>query len=712
MWVAGRSTCQGDDAAVRRQADELAPLLAHHGAILGPPDQPTYNRDDERFRETANRLSQQGENAERSFRWKTTTTRQEHNWTITEESVKDHTLEAAVFYGSLGMLMNREAQRSHQTAVFRLRQEAAKDLMRIGDDVEQLRLSSQERLRDQCYMPFTGPARSEPRLEFSLDRVDPQGSPIEEEWRQRDLGQPQQVHPMLRIRNPGRMLHRVMLTLDYFHYRLPDSPVMRQVFWIPEWKTDGVFAVAEAFRLNQGNRTIAGLADSINELRGSCGQPTFPGFLGVLRVRYSLASDECRQESVEVNFGANRLLIRDSMLKSAEDLAIRLMALGSNSDEWQGLNAVERASREKIMTGASRECAKAAIDLAPSDWPEKEHAEALRKDFRVVGRKLESLRESALKSCADGHVYVGTRMGPWAQHSHMTGRYAIEFQSQKPTAQHIDVVITRAGDGVNQADSKGFLGQLVANPEDRTEVILSLKPAAKAPLGGKKPATTSTSPRFAKQAPRPSNRTKPNPVDIRTSKTPGLAWFEREWQLKWKADRWACVFDQTVFEFAETKTTPPPVAGAGRGFEDRPKPVPSRANVALRQGPAGFTEESVWAGSRQVTGANGVIIRKEDVQLTVLHRVSETPSTGGGDFEAELVVEGQPKVVIHMKVGGLRADAISWMTKPIQRAGERFPRGTAPYAGTLRDGVIEVISQPTTDNSNADNAMIQLRRTK
>lgn len=767
-----------DDALLRRQADELAPLLSHYGALLGPPDRSTHIRDDEKFRETARRLSQEGANAELqeiarqcvtiaakldkshtlydeltkdrpgpgknifqmmqwvseqsakgAFRWETTTVRREHNWTITETSVKDHTLEAAVFYGSIGMIMNREAERQHQVAVFKLRQAVAKELIKVGDEVEQLRLKTHERLRDQYFVPAAGAPRIEPRLEFKMGRSDPQGTPIEEEWQQRARRSPkdsrpptpeeerqrqeamtQQVHPFLRVRNPGPTLHRVLLTIDYVHYRWPQEPVMRQIYWIPEWKADETFAVTEAFRLNLKNRAVAGLADDINELRGSCGQQMFPGFLGLLSAKYSLASDELRQESVEINFDANRTLIRDSMLRSAEDLAYRLTAAATNRDEWVGLNPTDKSNRLKVMTNASRDCAKLALDLAPADWPETEHAKALSKDFKVISKKFESLQQAALQGCADGRVYVGVRESQYAQFTHQQGRFAIEFQSTKPTAQHIDVVITRPANGVNPDDSKGFVGRLIPNPRDRTEVILSLKPAPKSQLAGKKPAKTGS--KTNDEPDKTETRTKANPVDVRNSKTPGLAWFEMEWQLLWVKDHWECVNDQTEFTYTETKASEQTAAKKTGEFVDRPKPKPTGAQAALNQGPTGFADKSVWEGTRKVAGPNGKAIKEEKAQLTILFRVSENPGTGGGTYKAELTLDGQRKSEVQISVNMPVAGRISWMSVVTPRPGERFPRGSDPYAGTVKNGTIEVLSERTTDQPNAENSLIQLRLKK
>lgn len=751
-----------DDADARRQADELAPLLSHYGAIIGPPDRRYYNRDDAQFHEVANRLAKQAatpalkevanncviiaaklnkshalydeltkdrvgpgksflqmmmwvgeQSANGAFLRETTTVRQEHNWTITETGMKDHTLEAALFYGTIGMMANREAEQRHQVAVFKLRQGVAKELRKLGDEVEQLRRKNSEQVRDTGFVRFAGPLQTEPRLEFKMGYADPEGSPIEIEWQGRGLRaaanaqppaeannprhpaeqQSESVHPFLRVRNTTKTLHRVVLTIDYIHYRMPASPVMRQIYWLPEWKSDEVFAVTEAFRCNLDNRKTTGLDEEVNAPNGACGQQVFPGFLGLLGCKYSLTSDELRQEDVAVEFNANRERIRDVMLQSAEDLSLRLNAAASNSGEWAGLKANEKALRFKVMTASIRDSANFALALAPANWSEAEHAQALAKDFKAIAKRTESLRETALGGCEGGRVYVGVRDSRYAQFADLRGRFAIEFKSEKPTPQRMEVAITRPADGVNAELTKPFIGRLILAPDGRAEILLSLKPAPKIPLAGTKPSTPSAG---VKPGIKPANSGKssesPTNIDQRASRTPGKAWYELEWQFKWVKDHWECAIDQTEFVLTESKPIEKPVA---KNLDDRPKPNPTGTQIALNQGAPGFSAKSVWTGTRKVTGSNGKVVKEERIELVVQHRTAEFPGTGGGIYQCELTSDGQRKPPIQVTVNPALAGRISWMTVSPPKPGERSVRGTDPYSGTINNGVMEVISQPT-----------------
>lgn len=676
--VARTNEVRGDDAEIRRQSEELATLLSHYGAMPGVMDRLFYMQDDAKYRETAKRLSEQAASpelkdiagdclqilskidrghvaydeltkdrpgpgktfhqmmlwvAEQSrkgaFVWKSTSSRQEHGWTITEKGMKDHTVSAALFYGTVGMAMNQEAERKHQIGVFKLRQAAAKELIKLGDEIEQLRVKSAQKLVERGFLPFAGPLQPEPRLEMKLGREEFDRSIIDRfiEQKQKEAlaaerekerlerqkrGEPDRNEPLpvranLSLRNPGPPLRRVWMTIDYFHYRLPNEAVARQSFWLPEWQTNEVFSITEAMRLNLSNRAMAGLNEDVHGSKNLFGNNVFPQFLGLTKLKYSLWSDTLRQGNVVVEFPENRDLIRDTMLENAENLSLKLIQATSSRGDWSTLPAPEKAERTRIATSTVKDFATMALALAPEGWSEASRAIALTKDYKSITKQVESTRNQILKACQPGMVYGGKRDGDLARLRFSSGSYELEFTNAK-SPQKIEVTITRTAGPEFDPPVQRYLGKLVPHPEQPSRQMLSLTLV-------KEPAAAENKTAAAKKGTVPKGTPKSNtPATDPFAPPPGASGNLRPpgmepmpWELAWKKDHWECIHDQTEFVFVTRKE----VAEVGRPTKN---PVPTAAEG---KAPPGFATNSTWEGTRVITDDAGRVLARQKLKFVV-----------------------------------------------------------------------------------------------
>ncbi len=668
------------EVAARPHAEELAPLLSHYGVMQGANERVFYSVDNDQYRDIANRLSKQAassdlrevaqnciviaakldkshavydeltkdrpgpgknivqmmswvmdQSAKGAFQWETTTVRQEHGWTITERGVKDHTLEAAAFYGSIGMLMNREAERKHQLAVFKLRQAAARELMKIEDDVEQLRLKAAAKLTEKGFAPFAGAIQAEPRLEVKLGREEFESSFIDkfidekqrlaaaaerekERMERLKRGEPDipsaPTRPNLSLRNPGATLHRVGLTIDYYHYRLPEAAIGRQFFWLPEWKTNEVFSITEALRLNLENRAMAGLRDDVNGANNLFGHQVFPQFSGLVRLKYSLLSDELRQDNVVIDFTDNRALIRDTLLHNSEDLATKLLSAMSSGGAWSKLTVADKNLRTQLATQTIKEFAASASANASDGWEGEARAKALLKDHKAVTKQVEAVRSDILGACQAGSVYRGTRSSRMSEFTRSSGTYELEFTSAK-SAQRIEVTITRTGNDPIDPPIQRYIGKVVPSRERGADLVLSLSPVPDSEATRKSTAPLrkepGAKPAAGKAAPAGTAASTP-PQQYGSSRPPLVA--AMPWELTWKKDRWVCTADQTEFAFVTRK----PAEEIGKPSQPQ---FDQKFASDSNNGPASFAPNATWEGTRVFTDDKGTVLSQQKLKFVI-----------------------------------------------------------------------------------------------
>lgn len=505
----------------------------------------------------------------------------------------DGTLAVLFFETTLALIHDQHAAQLHQEETLKHRIATSRKILAHSDVIQQERLKAAEELAAVGFRRFAGPEQPDFRLDLEVGRNIPEG-PIAE-WKQRleeqklfEKLKPGEdlpvVVPEIRIRNPGPTLHRVALTVDYLHHASPQTPVMRQVYFVPEWGSDVELAVTDAFCPNLDNRNQNELRESLFA-QSVWGHSRFPGFQGIIGVRYSLSSQELRQDNVSVELISHRDMIRDEFLAASEELAFQLLS---------GDLAKSKGKERQEYVGLSQKLAQTAVALADPQWPKLALAKGLSKDYRQISKRIDEYKSEVLEACRPGMIYLGESL---------QGKLNLEFGPSKPSHTKIEAVLQFDTGGDGPTTTK-YQGRIVPAPY-RFQMQLHLAAVPDKPTGGKK----SGNPGKANENP---PAVQPGMNTVRAPESMVLLWQNDRWvgigfELLPSGQREIAGND--VSQPADGKT---PQRGMVKALGDPRIPVGSE-----------------WEGSRKITDADGKTLSEEKFTFTV-----KPPQAQGPDLEA------------------------------------------------------------------------------